>query len=187
MKIGLTLPLQIDYAVKGVPLAITSGEGVPFALRDGASPAIGGVNDHTRAVLETHTAMVTVIAMEMSSFIEMTVLPIKIKVLHVVEMKGPPAVVVQRSTHPVRGELKRWFSPNGHPAPAGQAQLNLAGDLVEWRTQSTPISSSRLVADDSNADKPPAKSDNNGKSAIIGKIWLPVKLGGNNKSRDQGS
>ena len=49
LKIGISLPLHIDYAVKGVPLASTSGEGVPLASRSGASPATGGENNQTPA------------------------------------------------------------------------------------------------------------------------------------------
>ena len=58
LKIGLTLPLDIRYIVKGVPLALTSGVGVPLASRSGASPATGGVYIHTRAKVAINTAMV---------------------------------------------------------------------------------------------------------------------------------
>ncbi len=172
LKIGLTLLLQIDYAVKGVPLASTSGEGVPLALRSGASPATGGVHVHSRTKAKIDTTMGVVIEM---------------KVPPVIEMKVRPAAV-QTSTDPVREGIKRWFlHPTGQPGPAGQAQLNLAGDLEGWEKHFNPISSARSAAADSDLGKSPRKSEKVTRNVIKVKLWFSIKKGGNARSRDRKS
>ena len=70
LKIGLTLPLDTYSADKGVPLALTSGEGVPLASRSVGPPATGGSNDHTRAELVLNLVLDVVMEMKVPPVIE---------------------------------------------------------------------------------------------------------------------